>query len=226
MITFKAERETMIESQIRPNAVTNSDLLRAMLAMPREAFVPPSQRSLAYMDGPLRVEAARDGHPARYLLSPMVFAKLVQLAAVKSTERVLDVGPATGYSTAILAKLAKEVVAAECDAGLAALAKDALAAQGIKNVKLAIGPLDQGVPEQAPFDVIFMNGFLRQPPERLFAQLTSGGRLVAIMGDETAPKARLFSKIDSTIQETIAFDAGAPPLPGFDARRSFAFSNS
>lgn len=223
MSSFKAERETMVESQIRPNAVTDPDLLRAMADTPREAFVPPSQRSLAYMDGPLRVEAARDGAPARYLLAPMVFAKLAQIAMIRNSERLLDVGPATGYSTAILARLAKSVLALECDAGLAALAKDALAAQGIGNAELAIGPLGQGVPEQAPYDVIFMNGRLGRPPETLFEQLAPGGRLVAIMGSETAAKARLFTKVDSSIQETMAFDASAPLLPGFESRNSFAF---
>src|SRR5262245_32704330 len=136
MSDFKAERENMIESQVRPNAVTSTALLKAMLEVPRESFVPPSMRSLAYMDGALRVEAARDGRMARYLLAPMIFAKLVQLAAIKSTDRVLDLGAATGYSTAVLAKLAKEVVALECDAGLAAIAKDALASAAIGNVKL------------------------------------------------------------------------------------------
>lgn len=223
MNSFKAERDTMIESQVRPNAVTDTELLKAMAELPREAFVPPSLRSLAYMDGPLRVEAAREGAPPRYLLAPMVFAKLAQAARVRKTERVLDVGPATGYSTAILARLAQSVVALECDAGLAALAKDALAAQGIGNADLAIGPLNLGVPDRAPFDVIFMNGRLGCAPETLFGQLAPGGRLVAIVGSETASKARLFVNVDSSVQDTVAFDAGAPLLPGFESLRSFAF---
>ena len=223
MSNFKAERENMIESQIRPNAVTQGDLLKAMLGTPRELFVPPSQRSLAYMDGALRVEAARDGQPARYLLSPMVFAKLVQLAEVKATDKVLDVGAATGYSTAILARLAREVVALECDAGLAALAKDALSAQGIENARVIAGPLQEGLRAESPFDVIFLNGRLGCEPEALFSQLSAGGRLVAIMGEETVSKAQLFRNIDSKIQRVMAFDAAAPLLPGFEPRQLFAF---
>jgi protein-L-isoaspartate(D-aspartate) O-methyltransferase len=223
MSDFKAERENMIESQIRPNAVTNVPLLKAMLEIPREDFVPPSMRSLAYMDGALRVEAPRDGRMARYLLGPMIFAKLVQLAAIKSTDRVLDVGAATGYSTAVLARLAKEVVALECDAGLAAIAKDALAAEGIENVKLLTGPLEKGAPEDGPFDVIFVNGRLGCSPDVLFAQLAGGGRLVGIMGSEISQKAHLFTKIDSSLQDLIDFDAGAPLLPGFEAKAAFAF---
>jgi protein-L-isoaspartate(D-aspartate) O-methyltransferase len=223
MSKFKAERETMIESQIRPNAVTDTALLRAMAGTPREAFVPPSQRNLAYMDGALRVEAARDGRPARYLPSPMVFAKLAQLAAVNTTDRILDVGPATGYSTAILAKLAKQVVAVECDPGLAALAQDALAQENIGNARLVIGPLEDGAPDDGPFDVIFLNGRIGAHPEKLLTQLAPGGRLVAIMGSDTAPKAKLFTKIDSMIQDFTAFDAGAPLLPGFEAEHLFTF---
>ncbi len=223
MSNFNAERETMIESQIRPNAVTSTPLLKAMAETPREAFVPPSQRNIAYMDGALRVEAARDGQPARYLLPPMVFAKLAQLARIKETDRVLDIAPATGYSSAILARLAREVVAVECDAGLAALAQDALAGQGIGNVELVNGPLAEGAPDKGPYDVIFMNGRLEREPEELFAQLAPGGRLVAIMGPEAAPKARLFTKIDSSLQMNQGFDAAAPLLPTFEVKQKFTF---
>jgi protein-L-isoaspartate(D-aspartate) O-methyltransferase len=175
------------------------------------------------MDGAPRVEAAQGGQPARYLLSPMVFAKLVQLAGIKPSDKVLDVGAATGYSTAILARLAREVVALECDAGLAALAKDALSAQGIENARVIAGPLQDGFQAESPFDVIFLNGRLGREPEMLFTQLSAGGRLVAIMGEETAAKAQYFRKIDSQIQRITAFDAAAPLLPGFEAKQAFAF---
>jgi protein-L-isoaspartate(D-aspartate) O-methyltransferase len=223
MSNFKAERETMIESQIRPNAVTHTELLKAMLATPRERFVPPSQRSLAYMDGALRVETARDGQPARYLLAPMVFAKLVQLANIRPTDKVLDVGAATGYSTAILARLARQVLALECDAGLAALAADALSEERIENARVVAGPLQDGIAGEAPFDVIFLNGRLACEPEKLFSQLSPGGRMVAILGGETAAKAQLLTEIESHIQRVTAFDATAPLLPGFKCKQAFTF---
>jgi protein-L-isoaspartate(D-aspartate) O-methyltransferase len=223
MTDFKVERAAMIESQIRPNGVTDVRLLEALYRTPRESFVPPSLRSLAYMDSPLRVEPARDGRPARHLLAPMTFAKLVQLARVKAEDKVLDVGPATGYSTAILARLASHVIAVECDAGLLAVAKDALEAERITGVKMVANALADGAPEHAPFDVIFVNGRLTEAPERLLGQLAPGGRLVALVGNEVAAKATLFTKIDKTIQAVTGFDSGGPMLPGFEKKVEFAF---
>lgn len=223
MIDFKAERAAMVESQIRPNSVTDVKLLEALYRTPRENFVPPSLRSLAYMDGPLRVEPSRDGQSARYLLAPMVLARLVQLAGVKADDRVLDVGPATGYSTAILAQLGKEIVAVERDAGLMAIAKDALEAERITGVKTVTNALAEGAPDDAPFDVVFVNGRLTEAPELLLKQLAPGGRLVALVGSEITAKATLFTQIDDTIQTVTDFDAGAPALPGFEKKVEFAF---
>jgi protein-L-isoaspartate(D-aspartate) O-methyltransferase len=223
MSDFKLERINMVESQIRPNAVTNPDLLKALQETPRELFVPPSLRTLAYMDGVLRVENAREHRPARHLLSPMVFAKLAQLADIRASDRILDIGGATGYSTAILARLGASVVALENDAGLTAVAKEALAGAGIKNVSFVMGPLEAGAPESAPYDVIFVNGRVTQLPDALLAQLDEGGRLVTIMGSDTAAKATLVSKIASRTQQRAAFDASAPILPGFEQKIAFIF---
>lgn len=223
MSNFKAERENMIESQVRPNAVTQTALIKAMQRTPRELFVPPSQRSLAYMDGPLMVETARDGAPPRYLLSPMVFAKLAQLAEIGPEDKVLDVGAATGYSTAIIAQLAKEVLALEADPGLAALAETALSAQALHNAHVLTGSLPEGAAESGPFDVIFCNGRLGREADTLLSQLAAGGRLVAIMGGETAAKAQLYRRINTSVQKLTAFDASAPVLPGFEPVQSFAF---
>jgi len=223
MSDFQAERETMIESQIRPDAVTNAALLKAMAETPREAFVPHMLRNLAYMDGPLRVEAARDGQAARYLLAPVVFAKLAQLATIRKTDRILDIAPATGYSSAVLARLGKEVVAVENDAGLTATARDAVAGQQIENVKFVTALFTEGAPDDGPFDVVFMNGRIEREPEELFPQIAPAGRLVAVMGSDAAPKARLFTRIGSSIQPVTSFDAGAPLLPGYEVKQKFSF---
>lgn len=223
MSDFKLERLNMVESQIRPNAVTDADLLKALLETPREIFVPPSLRAIAYMDGVLCVESAKDHRPARHLLSPMVFAKLAQLARVRKIDRVLDIGGTTGYSAAILSRLAGSVVALENDAGLTAVAKESLAGLGVKNVTFVMGPLEAGSPEGAPFDAIFLNGRVDNLPESLLSQLAEGGRLVGVMGSETVAKAKLLTRIGGRIQEHSGFDAGAPVVPGFESKHAFVF---
>ena len=223
MSDFKLARANMVESQIRPNAVTDPELLRALFETPREQFVPTALKPLAYIDGVLRVEEARDHRPARHLLSPMVLAKLVQLAGPRKTDRILDIGCATGYSTAILAQLGASVVALENDAGLTAMAKEALSGLGLTNVTFVMGPLEAGAPESAPYDIIFLNGRAAHLPEPLLAQLAEGGRLVAPMGADTAGKAKLVRKVDGRYQERTAFEAGAPLLPGFEPKKAFVF---
>ena len=223
MSHYKIERENMVESQIRTNAVTDPALLKAFYTVPREIFVPPSQRGLAYMDAPLRVENAREGHAARYLLAPMVLAKLAQLAEIGPADKVLDVAPATGYSSAIFSRLAEKVVALECDPGLAALANDALTAQGAENVTVVTAPLAEGAPEYAPYNVIFINGRIDREPETLVAQLAENGRLVTVYGKDTTPKACIFRKIDTNIQSSAIFDLAAPLLSEFMAEPNFIF---
>ena len=102
MIDFAAARRTMVESQLRPTKVTDPRLLAAMGELPRERFLPPSRQPLAYMDAALEVWPAIDGAMPRYLLAPVVLARLIQLASVEATDSVLDIGCATGYSTAVL----------------------------------------------------------------------------------------------------------------------------
>jgi protein-L-isoaspartate(D-aspartate) O-methyltransferase len=223
MQDFAAERTTMVNTQIRTNDVTNKPLLEALYTAPREAFVPPAMRPIAYMDGDLPVEAARPGAGARRLLSPMVFAKLVQLAAIRETDKVLDVGAATGYSTAVLARLAASVVGIECSEALADEAGRNLAAQGIANASIVAGPLDAGWAAGAPYDVIFVNGAANKIPENLFAQLAEGGRLVAIIVNGMNGKAYLFRKIKGEAHGRAAFDAGAGILPGFVEEPRFVF---
>ena len=223
MSDFKLERANMVESQIRPNAVTNSELLKAMLEVPRELFVPPSLKALAYVDAALRVEDGREHRTPRYLLAPMTFAKLAQLAGIRKGDRILDIGGTTGYSSAILARLGASVLALESDAGLTAVAKEALATLGAGNISFITGPLEAGAPESAPFDVIFINGRVGFLPEALTGQLAEGGRLVTAFGSAEAGKAKLVSKINSRIQERIGFDTGAPMLPGFEPKKAFVF---
>ena len=227
VLDFARQRSLMIEQQIRPNAVTDRRLLAAMGEVPREMFVPSARRLLAYSDEALEVLPALDGAPARYLLAPMVLAKLLQLAAVEATDAVLDIGCATGYSTALLAALSGCVIGLESEPTLAAIAADNLAALGIGNAEIVFADLAAGFHEGAPYDVIFLNGSVPDEPANLTAQLKEGGRLVGVIAAGSAGarqgKAYLLVKVDGEMSGLPHFDAGAPPLPGFALAPRFVF---
>jgi protein-L-isoaspartate(D-aspartate) O-methyltransferase len=194
--------------------------------VPRERFVPRELRPLAYMDETIEVFPSIDGAPARFLLAPMVLARLIQLAAVEPNDTVLDVGCATGYSTAVLAGLGRSVIGLEPEPELAAAARDALREAGIGNADIVEAPLGRGHQEAGPYDVILMNGSVPAPPELLTAQLSEGGRLAAVLSNGAAfgqGKACLFVKVGGEVSGVPHFDAGARPLPGFVPERSFSF---
>jgi protein-L-isoaspartate(D-aspartate) O-methyltransferase len=227
MTDFEPQRLTMVETQLRPNRVTDIRLLAAMRTLPRERFVPHEQSALAYMDGEIEVFPSIDGVPARFMLSPMVLARLVQLAAVEPEDRVLDVGCGTGYSTAVLAWLGRSVVGLEPEPELAEAARGTLRGLGIGNVEIVEGDLGRGHPDAGPYDVIVVNGSVPEPPETLFAQLVEGGRLAAVLstgaGIGSQGKAYLFVKVGGEVSGVPHFDAGARPLPGFSPEPCFGF---
>lgn len=213
MTDFAAARINMVENQVRCNAVTDPSVIAAMSHVPREQFVPAASASIAYMDQDLNL-----GH-GRYLMQPRTFAKLCQAAAISGNDTVLDVGCATGYSSAVLARIAGRVVALEQDAALAQTASANLA--DIANV--VTGPLNEGVPDQGPYDVIFLNGAISTKPEKLCSQLAEGGRLVAILGNETVGQAHVYVRSNEIVTYRVEFDAPAQPLPGFDVAQTFVF---
>jgi len=213
MSSFSVQRRNMIEAQIRANDVTDPRIQAAMTDVPRERFVPPEKRALAYADIPVEVS------PGRYLLDPRTFAKLLELADVRPEDKVLDVGCATGYSAAVIARLAKKVFALEQDAELVCLASEL----GTPNMEVVQGALDQGHKQRAPFDVIFVNGAIQEPPETLLSQLAEGGRLVAVVADGTAGKAQLFVREHGRIGGRPGFDASVPTLVGFSKSVGFRF---
>ena len=178
MINSALRRDTMVDTQLRPNEVTDGRLLEAMRSVPRELFVPAALRGLAYMDESIEVFPSIDGAPARYLLAPMVLARLVQLAAVEPEDNVLDVGCATGYSTAVLASLARNVTGLEPEPELAKAARRTLRDLGIDNAEIVKGALNDGHKKRGPYDAIVLNGSVPEPPQTLLDQLKEGGRLV------------------------------------------------
>jgi protein-L-isoaspartate(D-aspartate) O-methyltransferase len=213
----------MVESQVRPSDVTDRRIIRAMSSLPREAFVPAALASTAYMDVDVPVEAAMPGAAGRYLLAPRVLAKLIQAAGIEASMTVLDVGCATGYSSAVMAALAKTVIALETSPALVAAAQKALAQAKVANVEVVQGPLEAGVAVRAPFDAIVLNGAIAVAPAALLEQLKDGGRLVGISADGYFGQACVWTKVGKTVDRRVVFDAGAHPLPGFQPAPAFVF---
>ncbi|MGH6875353.1 MAG: protein-L-isoaspartate O-methyltransferase family protein [Aestuariivirgaceae bacterium] len=219
---FALARAKMIESQIRPNGVTDEGIIQAMAGLPREFFVPLSRQSLAYMDEDLEIGSNRQS-PPRFLLEPMTLARLLQLLALEPDETVLDVACGTGYSTAVLAHLAKSVVALECDSELAGQAIENLASLGLANTRVFTGSLSAGYLAEGPFDAILVNGRIPVPPLELLAQLKDHGRLAVVMGENDVAQGALFTR-NGALSVRYNFDAAAPRLPGFEpARPAFEF---
>ena len=220
---FALARFHMVEGQLRPNNVTDSRVLEAMGAVPREAFVPQTLTDVAYLDESLPLIAGRA------LVAPLVLARLIQAAEVKAGDRVLDLAPATGYSTVVLAALADGVVGVEPNALLEKDAAAHVAQLAHGKAEILAGAPVEGCGSHAPFDVIFVNGGVEFLPELLFAQLAEGGRLVAVMRSYDPDRsvhtgqARLYRKTKGEIAWTVLFDANVPPAPGFASPRGFVF---
>ena len=217
MPDYALQRFNMVESQVRTNDVTDERILAAMDEVPRERFVPAGKRGIAYADAALEVA------PGRFMLEPRNFAKMLQAATIEPGDRVLDVGCASGYSAAVLAKLGKSVIALEQDADLVRAASDMLPAVGAANVTVVQGSLADGARQHAPYDVIVVNGGLEVEPKALLAQLGEGGRLIAIMRKGAEGRARLFVKENGHVGDWPEFDAYAPILPGFKQPVGFVF---
>ena len=157
------------------------------------------------------------------MLKPMLLAKMIQVAGVRETDIVLDVGCGTGYSSAVIAQLARAVVALEEDATLALCAKENLYALGITNVSAETGPLTAGYAARAPYDVIFLQGATEVEPQTLFPQLRDGGRLVCVRGGSAGGKAVVYRRAGDDVSGWPVFDATASVLPGFAAIPTFVF---
>jgi protein-L-isoaspartate(D-aspartate) O-methyltransferase len=205
----------MVDGQVRPSDVTDLRIVEAMLEVPREAFVDEARRPLAYADADLAVGSGR------VLIQPRVLAKLIEAADVAATDKVLEVGSATGYGAAILSRLAASVVALEEDTSLAALAKPALAPYG--NVGLVTGRLAGGAPSGAPYDVIVFNGAVEEFPKTVADGLAEGGRLLLVEGTGQAARAMVYRRVGGALTGRSLFNAAVPVLPGFAKAEAFAF---
>lgn len=217
MSGFATARQKMVDGQVRPSDVTDIRILDAMLAVPREAFVPDNKQALAYLDLDLEVGKGR------YLIQPAVLAKMLQAADIRETDRVLVVGCASGYAAAVIAQFAAQVTATESDSALAAQAKDVLARIGCGNVTVRTAEPADGDPASTPFDVIVLDGATEVTPDRLYGQLRGGGRLVGIFAMSQPARATLITCSHGDYGHRTLFDAAAPVLPGMNRVPAFVF---
>ncbi|MCC6006685.1 MAG: protein-L-isoaspartate O-methyltransferase [Rhodobacteraceae bacterium] len=217
MSDYAQARLAMVDGQVRPADVNRFPVIQAMLTVPRERFLPRAARSIAYADTQIPLGEGR------VMLEPRAQGKMLDLLALEPDALVLHLGCGHGYGTALLAQLGQAVVAVENEA-LAAEAREALVAEGVDNAIVEVAPLTEGAPRHGPYDAIVIDGgSVETMPEAIAAQLKDGGRIVALFSEDRLGRCRLGIKTGGTITWRHAFDAWAPVLPGFEARREFVF---
>ena len=218
MSVYEAARANMVESQIRPNKVTDERVIAAFGRIRRELFVPPSLAGIAYVDADLALGGGR------YLMQPMVAARLLQAAAIGRGDSVLVVGAGTGYEAALAAMLGKSVVALENDAALGRLGRAALVEHRIAAAGYVEGPLAQGHRQRAPYDVILFGGAVAEIPSKIASQLGEGGRMLAVVRPESeVGRAMLVTRAGELLARRAMFDAGTPVLAEFATKPAFVF---
>lgn len=220
MVDFATRRRMMVDTQVRPADVTKFPIIEAMLAVPREAFVPDALREAAYVGENLSLA------PGRVLLEPRTLAKLLDALDIRPVDLVLDLGCGLGYSAAVVGRLAQAVVAVEEDAAMAAEAQRILSAQGVDNAAVVTGPPAAGAPRHAPYDAILIQGGVEQVPATVTDQLREGGRIGAIFMNPGGAAGALGTACIGTrhggaVAWRPAFDAAAPVLAGFARERAF-----
>lgn len=215
MADYQRRRTMMVDTQVRPSDVTKFPIIDALLAIPREDYLPDALREAAYVGENIELEGGR------VLLEPRTLAKMLDAADIQPDEVVLDLGCALGYSTAVLARLADFVVAVEDNATWADEAQQNLSANGVDNAAVFEGPLTDGAAKNGPYDVIMLQGAVEQVPDALLGQVKDGGRIVALFAEGALGIVRVGYKLDGRINWRMSFNASAPVLPGFEKHHAF-----
>lgn len=214
---FAQARRNMVASQVKTNEVNDPLVIEAISQVPRESFLPAARQSLAYVDEDLEVA------PGRWLMEPMVAARLLQLADVQGTDHALVLPCGTGYIAAVLSRMAGSVVAVEEDGPIKDAASKLLGELGADTVAVVSGTVAEGCPGQAPFDVIIFDGAVSSVPKAVQDQMADGGRLVAVVQSGPIGRATLIQRTGDAFGRRAEFDASVPVLPEFKAKTAFAF---
>jgi protein-L-isoaspartate(D-aspartate) O-methyltransferase len=207
---FAAAREAMVESQLRPQRVSDRAVLAAMGSVQREKFLPAHTRPLAYVDRPVSVG---DG---RFIVPPAALGQLLTQMVPLPGQRALVVGAGTGYSAAVLAAMGLDVTALESSPELSAAARE----QGIRVIE---GPLEAGYANNAPYDQVLIDGAVEHIPDAIVTQLADGGRLGAALVERGVTRLIVGRKAGGAFGYLSIGDSGVPPLPGFMRPRAFTF---
>jgi protein-L-isoaspartate(D-aspartate) O-methyltransferase len=223
MTNFAKARRTMVDNQLRTNDVTDLRIIDAFDAVPRELFVPQALRPLAYIDEHLQVKAGDGPTGGRYLMQPAPLARMIQLADIVPSDKVLIVGGGTGYAAAIVARLTAAVTVVDQDADLVAAATKAWADAGVSGITAVVAEPTAGAPQNAPYDVILVDGAVEVLPDALAAQLAEGGRLIAVEGQGLAGRVRIRTRSGEGVSARTAFNCAARPLPGYQKTPEFVF---
>ncbi len=218
MVDFSQARVTMVDTQVRPSDVTRLPVIEAMLAIPRDAFVPASLKPMAYAGQ--NIPLGED----RVLLDPRTLAKMIDAIGPGPGDLVLDLGCGLGYATAILAAMAQAVVGIESDPARAAEAQAILAGLGVDNAAVIAAPLTEGAPAQGPYDALLVSGgAIEELPAGVVSQLREGARVAALFMEGNLGVVRFGHVHKGRVSWRDAFNASAPLLTEFTRPRGFVF---
>lgn len=221
MLDFAQARRTMVDSQLRTYDVTDRALLAAMGETPRERYMPGGRESFAYIDRNITLTTPDSADP-RVMLTPMVLGRLIQALEIEPNTRVLDAAAGFGYASAVMRRLGAQVTALETTEELASEARKRLA-EDAQDVVVKTGSLLRGLPDEAPFDAILINGAVSDRPEALLQQLAEGGRLACLTSGDGAGRAVVYVRTGDAFGVRTVLDATAPLLAEFRPAPAFVF---